>query len=382
MSANKPIPYLICGAGPVGQALALELHKNGVAASDILLVDAKSIEQASKDARTIALSHGSHQLLQRWNAAPMRATAIHDIHVSRRRHFGRTLIQASDYQIPALGYVVRYADIVAPLEVALRAAGIEVLRPQLVAAIRDDVEQDTVWVELHDHDPLFAQCVIQAEGGIFSEQQQRQQHHDYQQTAVIAHVTASHRIEHRAFERFTEEGPIALLPQDNGYSLVWCARPEKATQLQQLSDAVFLSELQTAFGGRVGNFTSVSPRFAFALGLNAQADASTRTVKIGNAAQTLHPVAGQGLNLGLRDAMVLAQCLVRYPAPTAIDIFMQEQDKDRQRTIKITDSMARMFASSADGSPLQAALGLGLGIVDVLSPLKQELAEQMMFGRR
>lgn len=382
MSAIKPIPYVICGAGPVGQALALELNRNGVAAHDILLVDGKSADQASKDARTIALSHGSHQILQRWQATPLRATSIHDIHVSRRRHFGRTLIQASDYRIPALGYVVRYADIVAPLETALLAAGIPVLRPQLVVNIRDEAEQDAVWIELHDHAPLLAHCVIQAEGGIFSEQQQRQQHRDYQQTAIIAHVTASHRIAHRAFERFTEEGPIALLPQDEGYSLVWCARPEKAAQLQQLNDAGFLSALQTAFGDRVGNFTAVSPRFAFALGLNAQADASPRTVKIGNAAQTLHPVAGQGLNLGLRDAMVLAQALVRHTAPTAIEIFMQEQDKDRQRTIKITDSMARMFASSADGSPLQALLGLGLGIVDVLSPLKQELAEQMMFGRR
>lgn len=380
---HKHFRFVICGAGPVGQALALELHRGGVAAAEILLIDAKTAEQASKDARTIALSHGSQQLLERWQASPQNATAIREIHVSRRRHFGRTLIQASDYQLPALGYVVRYGDIIAPLERSLAQTGIQVLRPQLVNAIEEsDDARSKVKICLAEHAPLFADCVIQAEGGIFSEQVQRQQHRDYQQSAVIAHVSCSLLIVHRAFERFTEEGPIALLPQDAGYSLVWCCRPEHAQQLQSLNDSEFLQALQTAFGDRVGQFLNVSPRFVFALGLNAQADATRRTVKIGNAAQTLHPVAGQGLNLGLRDAYVLAQQLVRDPVEVAIEKFMQTQERDRQRTIKITDGMARLFAASADGSMLQAALGLGLSLVDLISPLKQELAEQMMFGRR
>ncbi|WMW80101.1 FAD-dependent monooxygenase [Undibacterium cyanobacteriorum] len=375
--------FVICGAGPVGQALALELHRGGVVANEILLIDAKNAEQVSKDARTIALSHGSQQLLERWHASPQNATAIREIHVSRRRHFGRTLIHAQDYSLPALGYVVRYGDIINPLERSLTQADLQVLRPQLVAAIHNaDDEADVVRIALAGRDDITADCVIQAEGGIFSDQVQRQQHRDYQQSAVIAHVNCAHPIAHRAFERFTEEGPIALLPQDAGYSLVWCCRPERANSLQQLDDVAFLQALQTAFGDRVGQFTAASPRFVFTLGLNAQADASRRTVKIGNAAQTLHPVAGQGLNLGLRDAFVLAQHLLRDPVEIGIEKFMQTQEHDRQRTIKITDGMARLFAASADGSALQTVLGLGLSAVDLLSPLKRELAEQMMFGRR
>jgi 2-octaprenyl-6-methoxyphenol hydroxylase len=370
----------ICGAGPVGQALALMLYQAGFAAHDIVLFDAKTSEQASLDARSIALSYGSDQLLNQLTARPQKSTAIKEIHVSRRKHFGRSFITAEDYQLPALGYVARYGDIVSPLELALQRADIVTHRPVQVSRIEEDEHQ--VAIHLQDGSTHRAAFAIQAEGGSFSDQEERSQHHDYQQTAVIAHVTVDRPILHRAFERFTDQGPIALLPQEDGYALVWCMRPEEAHAKLALNDSAFLSELQTAFGGRLGQFISTNKRVAYPLGLNAQAQATQRTVRIGNAAQTLHPVAGQGLNLGLRDAFCLAQCLAKDDSPQALSHFLSLRKADRQISIKLTDTMAKIFASSQDGSIVQSLLGFSLSAVDVLPPLKKMLAEQMMFGWR
>jgi len=164
---------------------------------------------------------------------------------------------------------------------------------------------------------------------------------------------------------------------------VWCARPDTAKRLLLLDEQAFLHELGEAFGGRVGRFSSCSVRHAYPLGLNAAPGASARTVAIGNAAQTLHPVAGQGLNLGLRDAVVLASALTRASSgPAALDQFAAQRRRDRNATIKLTDVMARIFASAPDGSPSQALLGLSLGLIDVAAPAKRILAEQMIFGWR
>ena len=202
---------------------------------------------------------------------------------------------------------------------------------------------------------------------------------DYDQIAIVAHVTASAPVAHRAFERFTDQGPLALLPQEAGYALVWCVRPAHAEHLLGLPDAAFLAELGQAFGARVGRFTAATPRNIFPLGLNAQPAATARTVAIGNAAQTLHPVAGQGLNLGLRDAAVLASLLARQATPTMLQEFANSRQADRGLTIRLTDTMARVFAGAG---PLQTLLGAGLAAIDTLAPARSMLAELMMYGRR
>jgi 2-octaprenyl-6-methoxyphenol hydroxylase len=371
---------VISGAGPVGQALALLLLQQGIAAHDIVLIDAKTSDQASQDARSIALSYGSKQILHAVQAWPIKATRIEQIHVSRRGHFGRSLIEASDYALPALGYVARYGDIITPLQILLEQQQVVIKRPTHISAIGE--QDDQVLLTLNDDKKMTADILIQAEGGIFGEQTQRTQHHDYQQTAVIAHITTSLPIPQRAFERFTEQGPLALLPQEDGYAMVWCVRPTMAENLLDMDDAAFISALQAAFGERLGKIITATPRHAYPLGLNAQANATKRTVAIGNAAQTLHPVAGQGLNLGLRDAAVLAKCLTHYPVDTALSKFIEQRKTDRSATIRITDSMARVFASAADGSFSQSLLGTGLGLIDLIAPAKKQLAEQMMFGWR
>lgn len=371
---------LISGAGPVGQALALLLIQQGIAARDIVMIDAKTSEQARQDARSIALSYGSKQILDSIQAWPIKATKIEQIHVSRRGHFGRSLIAATDYNLPALGYVARYSDINTPLQLLLEQQQIVIKRPTQINTIEE--QNDQVLLTLNDEKKMTADILIQAEGGLFGEQSRRTQHHDYKQTAVIAHITTNLPIAHRAFERFTEQGPLALLPQEDGYAMVWCVRPTMAANLLLLDDTAFIHALQSAFGERLGMILTASQRQTYPLGLNAQTSAAQRTVAIGNAAQTLHPVAGQGLNLGLRDATVLAKCLSSYPLVNALGVFIEQRKTDRNATIRITDSMARVFASTPDGSLTQSLLGAGLGLIDLIAPAKKLLAEQMMFGWR
>jgi 2-octaprenyl-6-methoxyphenol hydroxylase len=375
------VDVAICGAGPVGLALAALLARRGTEGRRIALIDARALGQAISDPRSIALAWGSRQLLEEIQAWPLPATPIHTIHVSRRGQLGRSLLDRSEHKLEALGYVTRYGDVVDALARAADRAGVQVIRPARVAAL--DETADHVSLALDDGRTVTAQVVVGAEGGVFGQQEDKTQTRDYGQSAVIARVSTSSPIAHRAFERFTDEGPLALLPQEGAdgfqYALVWCVKPERAEALQAMEEDRFLQELGEAFGGRLGRFTKVSPRFSYPLGLNAEARATTRTVAIGNAAQTLHPVAGQGLNLGLRDAAVLARLLARCPGPEGIGRFLDERAQDRTLTIALTDAMARAFVGSG---PLQSVLGLGLAALDVVQPARTLLGELMMYGRR
>ncbi|MES2296862.1 MAG: FAD-dependent monooxygenase [Pseudomonadota bacterium] len=379
--ASAELKVAICGAGPVGMALAALLARRGMASGSIALIDAKPLAQATADPRSIALSWGSCQLLEEVGAWPLPATPIHQIHVSRRGRLGRSMIDRDEHGVPALGYVARYGDIVTTLGAAVERAGVQAMRPARVAGHLE--HGSGVNLRLEDGRELHAAIVVQAEGGVFGQQQAGALRRDYQQSAVIARVSASAAIAHRAFERFTDEGPLALLPQDGPdgfqYALVWCVRPERAQALLALDEAAFLAQLGQAFGTRLGRFTGSSARVAYPLGLNAQPQDSARTVAIGNAAQTLHPVAGQGLNLGLRDAAVLARLLAQDAAPHSLAQFAAARQSDRQLTLHLTDTMARIFA---DSGPAQALLGLSLGVLDAVNPARMLLAELMMFGRR
>lgn len=372
----------ICGAGPVGLALAALLARRGVPGARIALIDGKSLGQAITDPRSIALAWGSRLLLEELGAWPLPATAIHQIHVSRRARLGRSLMDRAEHKLAALGYVARYGDVVDALARACERAGVTVIRPARVEAA--DERHDGVALTLDDGRTLQAAVAVQAEGGVFGQQQDRALRRNYRQTAVIARVAVSSPVAHRAFERFTEEGPLALLPQDGDdalqYALVWCVAPERAQALLGLDDARFMEQLGEAFGSRLGRFTRVSPRVAYPLGLNADARSTARTVAVGNAAQTLHPVAGQGLNLGLRDAAVLARTLALEGAgPRALARFVDERRHDRRLTISLTDAMARIFT---DTGPLQSLFGLSLAVLDTVKPARMLLAELMMFGHR
>ena len=380
---NAPLDYdiAICGAGPAGMALAALLAKRGVAPGRIALIDARTLQQAGNDPRSLALSHGSRQILEDIGCWPVPATAIHQIHVSRRGQFGRSVIDREEHKLEALGYVSRYGALVKELGAACERTGIAALRPVLVTGLDEQPGHVSIQIEEEGgaRRTLSAAIVVQAEGGLFGEQQAKSMQRDYGQTAIIAQVRSSAPVAHHAYERFTEQGPLALLPQDDEYSLVWCVRHDTAQTLLGLEDAAFLRQLGEAFGTRVGSFTSASRRLAFPLGLNAGAQGSARVAAIGNAAQTLHPVAGQGLNLGLRDAAVLARLLAQGADPAMLAQYEGLRKDDRGLTVRLTDTMARVFAND---SPAQALLGASLAAIDLFSPARSVLAELMMYGRR
>ena len=397
---------VVCGAGPVGAACALFLAQRGVALDRIALLDARGIEQARGDDRMIAISHGSATLLARIGAwrdvgsdagAERYATAIHTIHVSHRARFGRTVIHREDYGVPALGYVIRLGDLVRALDDALSRAAIPVLRPFSVAAVDDDGDRLRIVASDDPTTSVRARFVIHAEGGLFDRQARRAIHRDYGQTAVTAFVTRADASDaasaHTAFERFTEAGPIALLPAKeegrDGYSLVWCGRADEAVARLATNDAAFLDALHAAFGDRLGRFASTGPRRAFPLGLNAVSTvAKTRALEcaefaIGNAAQTLHPVAGQGLNLGLRDAFTLAGMLAAHTdgsTASLVSAYVEARRADRRSVVELTDFMPRVFARQF--APVAWGRGLSLALLDASPSLRGVFARQMMNGRR
>ncbi|WP_144162537.1 UbiH/UbiF/VisC/COQ6 family ubiquinone biosynthesis hydroxylase [Paraburkholderia sp. BCC1885] len=380
----------IVGAGPVGLALAGWLaRRSATRALSIALVDARKPEDAQGDPRAIAVSQGSRMILEplRW---PADATAIHRIHVSQRGHFGRTLIDHTEHGLPALGYVLRYGSIVQALAEAARPSAVHWLQNTSAQTPLQEHEGVTLPVETaQGKRNLRTRILVNAEGGLFHEQQKSGSAagtRDYGQTALVGTVSVSTPRPHVAWERFTEQGPIALLPtggpRDADYALVWCCSPEEAARRAQLPDDAFLRELGAAFGDRMGRFTQIKGRAAFPLGLNAlDTLVKGRVVAIGNAAQTLHPVAGQGLNLGLRDAHALTDALSTFGAtPLALAAFAQRRTLDRRLTIRSTDTLARLF--TVDFPALATLRGLALTALEFVPPVKTALARQMMFGQR
>jgi 2-octaprenyl-6-methoxyphenol hydroxylase len=209
---------------------------------------------------------------------------------------------------------------------------------------------------------------------------------DYGQRAVVASVSAERASPATAWERFTTEGPLALLPFGDRHALVWSVRPGAAEELCSLPEGEFLTRLRAAFGGRLGEFLSTGSRSAFPLSLRRGAvRPSPRVLAIGNAAQTLHPVAGQGLNLGLRDAWELARMLLESAkeeigSPALLAHYARERTLDRYSGIGLTDFLVRVFSNSF--APLALARGAGLALLDVLPPARHFLARRMIFGAR
>jgi 2-octaprenyl-6-methoxyphenol hydroxylase len=385
----------VVGAGPVGLALALHAARclPGV---QITLFDARAAEQdVSGDPRTLALSLGSVQLLKRLRAWPAKdAQPITEVHVSQQPPtlpWGtpEVRIRALDEGVPLLGAVLTYGALVAPLQQAwLDAAAADPLRLRTrfglpVSALKPvdgAVEVDAGIAEAFD-------LAVIAEGGVFSDQVRKSVSHDYKQTAWVGQVTLDGGAPGTAFERFTSHGPAALLPLlpvDGAQraALVWCVDAQD-DPVRRLDAAQRLAVLNHLFPSLAGRIVAVTPLKDFALGLNAERTlVHGRTVRIGNAAQTLHPVAGQGLNLGLRDAEALVRALRggTHDIDAALRSVEWQRAPDRWSMIAATDFLARSFTWRAPG--LAAARGLALMLLQNASPLKSALARQMMFGRR
>jgi 2-octaprenyl-6-methoxyphenol hydroxylase len=412
MNESTPLKLAVIGAGPVGLTLALHAAATLVDA-EITLFDARPLDKdVSGDPRTLALSLGSVQLLQRLGAwRPESAQPITEVHVSQdapsliaalapRLAEPELTIRAIDEAVPMLGAVLCYGQVVATLqsvwlETQARAptrlfsrfgANVSALKNLAAPA---GVEVDAGVVERFD-------LAVVAEGGVFSNtekaalvagERRPALRHDYGQTAWVGVAefvpgTAGAPPAGVAYERFTRHGPAALLPLKDGRAgLVWCVA-SRDDPVRELDDAQRVAVLNTIFHPRAPRLASVTPLNPFPLGLSAERTLSDgRTVRIGNAAQTLHPVAGQGLNLGMRDAFELVRSLAKGRNVDAVLRRLEWQRAlDRWAMIAATDFLARSFTWSLPG--LGTARGMGIAALQLLGPVKSALARQMMFGSR
>ena len=371
---------LVAGAGPVGLTAALALRRGGHA---VTVIDAKGGQQALSDPRAVALSHGSRLILQRVGVWPaISATPVKHIVVSQQGGFGRTRIESADHRLPALGHIARLGPLTAVLREAARAAGIELLFDSPLESVEHaGTAADacaTVRVGGAGRDATrTASLVLHAEGAPGATALSR----DYGQTAIVTEAWPREAHEWRAQERFTPQGPLALLPLETGMSIVWCMHPDLAAQLLPLADDAFIARLDAATRFAKLTWLRVAPRHAFPLSLRKRApDPHPCELSLGNAAQALHPVAGQGLNLGLRDAFELSQALERGVNAAALGAYRRRRRADRDAMIATTDAYVSLFSN--DFAPLRMARGLGLALVDVLPPVRAFVARRMMFGVR
>lgn len=376
---------LIVGAGPVGLALALALKDSGL---DVVLADARPRDAVAADPRVLALAYGSRLSLERLGVwRQIAVTPIETIHVSQQGGFGRSVLQAADYDQPALGYVASAGAIASALRQAVDAAGIPVLDQTEVGALTPGADSIKVSLAGLTTSPREARLVACAEGGLKTGDPDVVEH-DYGQHALISIATPATPHRQTAFERFTASGPVAFLPHGKDYAVVHVAPPAEADGLLALDDAAYLAHLQQKIGGRV-RLAAIGQRLRYPLLLRYRRHpVGNRTVWLGNAAQTLHPVAGQGFNLALRDVCSLAATLRQQAGQPGFDpgagavlaAHARARRLDRFGTIRFTDTLVRLFSN--DLAPLRHARGAGLFLLDVCPPLRHFVAKRMMFGAR
>jgi 2-octaprenyl-6-methoxyphenol hydroxylase len=343
--AEAATDILVLGAGPVGCAAALALRDSRHR------VTVRDTGAPPPGFRPIALSHASRLILERLDAwRELAPTPIETIRISQRGAFGQARLEAAECGVPALGYVVDYSALVRSLRERVAAHGL--LR-----------------------DAASARCTIHAEGSAPDVREKR-----YDQDAVVGLVELAAPAQATAFERFAEDGPIALLPAGDRYALIWTARPERAAELAAMDGAAFLEALSQALGPRIGRAVAVHSRAVQPLVLRVR-DARTgaRAAYVGNAAQTLHPVAGQGLNLGLRDAWELAQILRDAEDPGSEDAlrrYAASRRIDATATIRITD----LLAAGTGSAPARALRALAMCTLEALPGPRRFFARRMVFG--
>jgi len=375
---------LVVGGGPVGAAVALALRGSGLAVG---LLEQRAPQAARSDPRPVALSYGSRLILERlgvWQRLQP-ATAIEHIHISQRGGFGRVALDASEAGLPALGYVVDYGKLATTLAGALDAeSGCRPIRAKVIGLEGGHDEASARYEGEAGPSHATARLIAVADGGGLAVAQTRTR--DYRQAVVTTRVTSEAPHRNTAYERFTPEGPLALLPMGRQLALVWTTTPARAQRLCEIGEPEFLEQLQSAFGGRLGAFREARARAQYPLALRAAVRAAPpRVALIGNAAQTLHPVAGQGLNLGLRDAWELATT-IRNGGPTAmgspaqIRAYRAARRLDRAGGIGFTDALVRLFSN--DFPPLRLARGLGLAALGAFPPARNFVVRRMTFGTR
>jgi 2-octaprenyl-6-methoxyphenol hydroxylase len=384
---------LIIGGGMVGASLAHALSGHGYSIGVVEAWPLSSTSQPSYDDRVIALSWGSRLILQAmgvWQGVESVAQPILDIHISDRGHFGFTRLNHTQEGVGALGYVVTAKSLGNVLinELANRQ-DVQLICPAQLKSfsvsepgVEARVERDGV--ECH----INARLLVAADGGDSLVRRFLSiplKEKSYGQTAIIANLSSDRAHQSVAYERFTDTGPLALLPMtDQRLSMVWTAEDHQVADLMRLSDEVFLQRLQDRFGYRLGQLQRLGKRVAYPLRLRqAVEQVRPRIALIGNAAHAIHPVTGQGFNLGLRDVAGLADLLVEATKQAQdpgdlklLNEYRQWREQDQNRVAVITDSLARLFANPF--GPLRIMRNLGLVGLDLMPGLKHQVARQFM----
>ena len=390
----KDWDVVIVGGGMVGASFALALRSTSLRVLLIESVSPDSAAQPSFDERTTALGNGSRQIFETlgvWPAMAADASPIRSIHVSDAGRFGVARLDAREQGVHAFGYVVPNRVIGRALWQALREApNITTAVPAQVkgATLREDgvlldVVIDGVTERVRAAVAVAADgagSVLRASAGIQAAVE------DYEQIAIVVNAATERPHNGEAFERFTASGPLAVLPvTGGGYAVVWAVNPTRAAELIALDEAGFAAELLEAFGWRAGRWTRIGRRNSYPLALTrAEETVSGRVVLIGNAAQALHPVAGQGFNLGLRDAATLAEMLASGSnadfAPNAaelLDRFAAWRAEDRQGVTRFTDGLVKLFGSDKPGVGLVRNFGL---LLFDLSPAAKRALSRVSWG--
>ncbi|HEX5794063.1 MAG TPA: 2-octaprenyl-6-methoxyphenyl hydroxylase, partial [Rheinheimera sp.] len=379
---------VIAGGGMAGSTLAwVLLQLNPALKLAVIEQHAEPVSKTSFDSRSIALAAASVDLLTLWGLWPeleAKACAIEHIQVSDRGHFGKTQLSADEYQRRALGYVLEVEHLGALLADKLAGrAQLQRFAPASITAI--NTLQAMQQLTLEDGRVIQCKLLVIAEGGLsasrtlagFSVQER-----PYQQHAVIANLALAQSHNHTAYERFTEHGPLALLPlSGQRYSLVYTVSDTAVNSIMQLDDAAFTAHIQQAFGYRAGVFSATGKRSCYPLSLRLSGDiVRHRVALLGNSLHNLHPIAGQGFNLALRDIAGLAQQINARPEDIGGYAMLRAYQQARQQDISVvstaTDALVRLFSNRSRTVAL--ARNAGLLALTLCDELKRPLAEQAM----
>ena len=386
---------LIVGGGLVGASLACALGGAGVRTRIVEAFPFGVDQQSGYDERSIALAQGSQRIfssLGLWQALETDACPIHTIHVSDRGRFGFTRLQREQEGVAALGYVASARALGKVLLDGLQQLdNVQLMAPAQLMAF--DIGADGVLADIEYQGTLqrcSARLLVAADGAHSAIREQvgiETDRRDYEQTAIIANVTTDKPHQHVAYERFTDAGPLALLPMTGGRSaLVWTVHADQSEEVMALDDATFLDRLQQRFGYRLGRFVKVGTRNAFPLQLlQARESVRPRLALIGNAMHTLHPIAGQGFNLGLRDVAALVDVILDAGAAgrdigdlEVLQRYAAWRQSDQRRVALFTDSMGRLFGQSFP--PVVWLRDAGMLALDLCPPAKRWFG-RMTMGR-
>lgn len=389
---NNHYDIVIAGGGMIGTSLALALAPLKLRVAVVEAVPRAEKQQPSFDDRSTALSRSSQRMFEAmglWAEIANASTPIRSIHVSDRGRFGFSHIDAEEQGVESLGYVVINRTLGDVLQLALEEIDeIELVCPGKITAVDMQLGSATVCVEAPDGGSRVLSCnLLVASDGANSAVRDMvgisASRVDYGQIAIVGNLKPERKPENRAFERFTDTGPIALLPVSNDRAaFVWTLSPSQAADVMQLSDDDFTRELQTAFGNRLGKFSRVGKRAAYPLALSkASRLVAERCVLIGNAAHGLHPVAAQGFNLGLRDVAALSDCIADAESADVgneeiLEKYAAWRRSDQRKLVRITDGIVRLFGSAR--APVRTLRNLGMLGFDLVPGVRSLFAKHMM----